>query len=117
MSTEPDFLSACYRTAARDRAPFGDHWCGPAVLTREWVEIARYAKDPEDGDGRDVTVFCSALPARFYRIEAHQTPDSCGTPRPGFVITTGSDMSQWVAQTAELIASGMISAYSGEYTE
>lgn len=103
----PDFLAGMYRTRESDRAPFGEHWCGPAVLGRDFAIVARYP-NVLDGDGYDVVVECAACPARFYRVRALASADSCGTVRPGFVLSTGSGMGAWCSTTAEHIAEGMV---------
>ena len=103
-----DFLASLYNTDRRDRADFGSAWCGPDTLTHgEDVVIARYPKG-KNSDGYNVTVTCCALPARCYSITAEPSPDSCGDPRPGFTLSTGSGVGAWVAETARLISEGMI---------
>lgn len=103
-------LSFLYEVDRYEQKPFGFFWCGPTVgecLNREWQVIASY---PGSGDGYNVEVHCSAMPARFYKVVALPTPDSCGTERPGFALSTGSGtaMAELAACMAEEIATGML---------
>ena len=99
-----------YNVYPHVRDAFGKHWCGPEQLVAwERTLIARYRREgDDDGDGYDVDVYTTAAPARFYDIEAHAGPDSCGAMRPGFALGTGSGCHEWVAKTAKLISEGMV---------
>ena len=97
-----------YRVPRAERAIFGDAWCGPAQFEHgAQTRVARYKRDQEEG--YDVEVLCTAMPARAYTIVAAPT-DASG----GFIITTGSDMAELVANIAKAISSGMLTvAWSG----
>lgn len=92
-----DSLTFLYEPYEHELEAFGEAWVGPKRYPHDkWVKVAEYKKI-EAGDGADVIIFCSALPARFYRIKGK-----------GFVISTGSNMAELTAQIAKEIARGMI---------
>ena len=87
-----------------ERAAFGDHWCGPEVLGREYQLVARY-----EGEGEDcvnVEVDCASLPARFYRLRISGRGGDY--PKQPLVLTTGSGMHEEVAMIAKAFAEGML---------
>jgi hypothetical protein len=95
----------------RDRRPFGKHWCGPERF-EIWKEtlVAKYSQ--LSGDGQPVHVYCTAAPARFYTLKVLSAPSSVGDPQPPyalkFVVNTGSEQQDLVAQVARAIAMGLL---------
>ena len=85
-----------------------DHWCydHDTFIHGEDHVIARYKKD---GDGYDVEVIATSMPAVFYKIVVKPTVDSCNEMRNGFELSTGTGCEKWVHQTAKLISKGMVS--------
>jgi hypothetical protein len=84
----------------RERAAFGEAWCGPDEMPhQEEIVVARYK--PTGEEGHAVVVVASAWPARFYTI-------CVAKPGAAYTITTGSGMTSWAAETAKAIASGMV---------
>lgn len=100
-----DFL---YQEAGLEKKTFGKHYCaeGPFVHGEEKL-IARYAKE-KGGDGHDVEVYETRLPARFFRIMAIETRNSVGGFKPGFNLETGSGQEQLAADIALAISEGML---------
>ena len=97
-----------YNAMLEDMTVFGDKWCGPARLEHgKDTLIAQYPKDPPDGDGYPVDVYCCAMPARFYKIVAHPSRNSVDESKNGFTIGTGSIDCEFVAQLAKSISQGM----------
>lgn len=84
----------------------------PILKHAEETLIATFPKDPPDGDGQPVEVYCSAWPAEFFEIRALEAPNSTGKPQKAFKITTGSGMSELAKKIAQAIAEGMLSAES-----
>jgi len=84
------------------RDVFGDHLVSSRV-GQELVLIARYPRNPVNGDGQDVDVYCAAMPAEFFQI--HALP---GNGKPEFTLSTGSGMEKLVAEIAEAISEGML---------
>ena len=75
---------------------------------REWTLIAKFPKHPKDGDGQDVRVYCSSLPAEFFLIEALETPNSVNELNKGFSLSTGSGQAKLIADMAQAISTGML---------
>ena len=63
-------------------------------------------KSDEGGDGQDVDIYETRMPAIFYEIEALETPDSIGERSNAFTLTTGTIDASLVAQIAHEIAEG-----------
>lgn len=82
----------------------------PVLNHAEDTLIARFPKDPPNGDGQPVEVYCSAWPAEFFEIRALKAKNSIGKTKKPFKITTGSGMSNLAREIAEAIAEGMLSA-------
>lgn len=96
-----DFL---YSVTARETAPFQAN----SRLTfndqlQHGVPTIAASYTASNSDGRDVEVFVTAMPARFYRIDVAPRGD-----KPGYTITTGSGCVNLARQMAETIADGMI---------
>lgn len=92
-----------------ERMPFGEHWCGPDQFEpHKETLVATYPKNPPDGDGQSVNVYCTAAPARFYTIRTQAGEDSMGYPQPGFTLSTGSSEQNLAAAIAEAISKGML---------
>jgi hypothetical protein len=100
-----DIFARLYATNDRDRAAFGEAWCGPERLAYgEDTLVARYAAD---GDGRGVEVYCCAMPARFWTLRILPSPSEPS----GYDLTTGSDhrtAARAARMSARMIAEGMI---------
>ena len=112
-----------YEPYPSERAAFGDAWCGPEHYEhcKDYL-VARY-ETAEDSDGLTCEVYCCAMRARFYTLKALAGANSVGDQKPGFVLSTGSGMAEWAAQTAKHIAEGMVvvargeAEYAAEYAE
>jgi hypothetical protein len=110
-------MDDCYVPYERERAAFGKHWIGPLRYPHcEEVAIALFRKHPEDGDGQDVHVYCSAMPARFYTLRAMDSTNSIGEPVKDFCLSTGSGQLQLVADMAKAISEGMLGIESEPVT-
>lgn len=109
-TTSFDNLLAPAYLVRNEKAVFGDRWVfeGAAFEHGKETLIAQYPK-PEPGDGQPVDVYCTAMPARFYRIAALASEDSVGEPKPAFSMSTGSGMEELSHAIAEAIESGMLS--------
>ena len=95
-----------YETATLAGA-FGTHWCGPARLDHaQPTLVARYPATC--ADGTSVEVFCTAMPALFFLLQVPATEH-----HPAFHLCTGSGLAGWAADTATLIAAGMVDARAG----
>jgi hypothetical protein len=88
----------CFLKTDRDRAVFGEHWCGPEKYVQGKKEIVATYK--AEGDGTDVTVSCTACPATFYEIEFKD-----------FKMTTGSGRPEMAHAIAKAISEGMLDVY------
>lgn len=86
-----------FNVFAGDKDAFGAHWCGPAGSFQYGVDtlVARYPKT--NTDGKEVLVFCCAMPARFYAVRFGD-----------WELRTGSDCAQIAAAIAEEVARGML---------
>lgn len=82
----------------------------PILNHAEETLIAQFPKDPPDGDGQPVEVYCSSCPAEFFEIRALEAPNSMNKSQKPFKITTGSGMSRLAREIAQGIAEGMLSA-------
>ena len=102
-----DTLSVPYRAEIE---AFGPAWCGPEQYDHA-VEVL-VAKYKGEGDGQDVDVYCTALPARFYRIEALPGTNTVGEPVLPASLSTGSGMAQLAAKMAEAFSEGMLGAHT-----
>lgn len=95
-----------YEATHQDRAEFLGNWCGPDTFEHsKKMLVARYQGT---GDGQSVEVYCTAMPARFYALKVLPGKNSVGEDRQGYEITTGSDCQEWAAETAAMIAEGML---------
>ncbi len=88
-----DFLDWMYGVRPHDMKPFGSNWVGPTTFPHgEWVLVGEYKSER-----RSAKVYCSAMPARFYKVE-------CGD----LVLTTGSDMAELAWEIAKALADNML---------
>jgi len=98
-----DFLAELYRVGPSDFAPFRE----AATLSRASAPFV-YSEDrlvaayPATGDGVDVEVWSSAMPARFYEVRAEGRT----------VLSTGGgvEMAHFAHTFATHLADGMITA-------
>lgn len=90
---------------APDKFPYGD-----------WVKIAEFKGE---GDGQDCKVYECRMPARFYKVEAFDTPNSVGKINKGFALSTGSgtEMGKLIFAIARAISEGMIGLASNNESE
>lgn len=98
-----------YKPDARDREIFGDIYNPPAEFVHgQYHQIAELSCG--DGDGQNVTIYESRLPARFFKVEAHARPDYAYANKPAFALTTGSgeEMGRLTLSIAKAIAEGML---------
>ena len=94
-------MEELYRVSHHETREWGSLWCGPEGLRHgEPTLIAKLVA--ESDDGYDVEVFCTAMPARFYRIDAIS---SDGKRR---CLETGSGMAEYARATAFHLARGML---------
>ncbi len=100
-----DFL---FEAQDRDRTPFGDKWAGPSAF-EPWEETLVATFDTRaGGDGQTVQVFCTATPARFYKLKVLPGENSVGTPQGAYEINTGSGQAELAVKVAEAISKGML---------
>ena len=91
-----------------ERAAFGNNWVGPEKFEHgKEVLIAIYPCS-EKSDGHRVDVYCIAYPARFYRLDVYDWPNSVGELQPGWEICTGSGAHKIAAHLAREIERGML---------
>lgn len=105
-----------YEITQFNKMVFGDHFCGSERLEHATETlIAQYPKDPPDGDGQSVEVWCEACPARFYRLVVAAEPNSLGKPQKAFSLQTGSGdkCAKLAAAMAEAISIGMLGLSEG----
>lgn len=95
-----EIFSGDYAVTSADRAPFGQHWVGPEQFKYgEEIKIAKYRK--KGGDGHAVTVYCTAMPARFYTLDVDGK----------YRLSTGArgpEITLMVAVMADAISEGML---------
>lgn len=102
------FCGSMYKPDDRDRSAFGERYKPPAEFPHDgWTQVAEY-ESGDNSDGQNVAVDESRMPARFFRLRVLPGPNSVGEMQPGYEVATGSGMEQWVAETAEQIAEGMV---------
>lgn len=109
-TTSTDPFASMYEADDRDQAIFGDAYIGPKEFDYgDWHLVAKYPKE-EGGDGQDVEVYESRMPARFFKVVAKASPNSIGKMAEGFSLSTGSgdEMGKWAVETAKKISDGMI---------
>jgi len=95
-------MESLYKVSHHETREWGSLWCGPDVLPHgEPTLIARLPAEDEDGD--DVEVFCTAMPARFYRVDSIRRDRP--TPR---CLEMGSGMAEYARATAFHLARGML---------
>lgn len=101
-----------YKPDARDRAIFGDLYEPPYCFSHgEWHQIARISKADRDGDGYDVAIDESRMPARFFRIRPLPTANSVGevkTPLAFLSTGSGDGAGSLALQIARAMSEGMI---------
>lgn len=86
----------------------GSDFLGPHRLEHgKETLLAIFDKQP-DSDGYTVELYCTSMPAMFFRIKAFDTNDSVGDKQSIFQIATGSGMFDWALETAKLIRDGML---------
>lgn len=97
-----------YGVSNDERAVFGSNWCGGIEFEKYTPMLIAKFKKPENSDGHDVEVYCSAAPARFFTIKALDSTNSVNEVNKGFTLETGSGMGEFSKQIAEAISSGML---------
>ncbi len=106
-SIHPIFRSL-YEAKASEADAFAQYWCGPQVFQpHEKTLVALYPKYPNDGDGMDVRVYCTASPARHYYLHALPGEDGLGGELPGYQLST-SNPADFVAALALLTCRGLV---------
>jgi hypothetical protein len=110
-----DFDEFLYKMRDEDVKVFGSNfvYASKSLPHGEWVTMARYEKDPSNGDGLTVEIDCMTMPARCYRLRAIDGVDSVGEAKKGFTLSTGSgrEMAELMASLAKATAEGMIGAH------
>lgn len=101
QTTEDDYIDPAYNP--------------PEFLNREswrrdWVEVASFKGE---GDGQDVKVYENRMPARFYKLQAFDTPNSVGEMNKGFSMSTGSgrEAGKLIFAMARAISEGMLGLF------
>ena len=100
-----------YLPSEYDKQVFGNHWClldNAPLKHGVKTLIALYEKNPKDGDGQHVEVYCTALLATFYTVKVLDGINSSNQSRCGYSLSTGSSMAQLAADLAEAISEGMV---------
>ncbi len=70
--------------------------------------VAEFPKTPKNGDGQNVEIWETRMPARFYTIKALPTRNSIGELQPSFALSTGSSQEKLVNDIATAISEGML---------
>jgi len=109
MTTVNNLLAPAYRIRDDEKAVFRDRWVfeGAEFKHGEETLVAHYPK-PEPGDGQPVDVYCTACPARFYRLVVLSSENSVGDFKLGYDLETGSGMGALVHSVASAISEGML---------
>lgn len=103
-----DFLYEAYQD---DIEAFGPNWCGPQKFDYgKWALVAEYGAS--NSDGQPVSVYCCAMPARFYRLLVAAT-DS----KPAYHVRTGTIGGKRAAALAKEIAQGMVGFHASDGSE
>lgn len=102
-------FESAYICGPEDAAAFGDKWRGPSMCSHGTEHLCALYQGV--GDGQNVEVYISKLPATFYTINVlggHNSVDEYQAP---YSIGTGSggrELAEYVNKTAEMIAGGML---------
>lgn len=91
----------------REKQAFGTHWVGSAIELHEETLVALYHAEPRS-DGQTVTVYCTATPARFYKLKVRAGYNSVGTLKDGYEVSFGTIDCEFVARLAKEISEGMV---------
>ncbi len=86
----------------------GDNFCGPDRLPHGQEVLVAVFEDNPKSDGHRVEMYCTALPAMFYKIKALDSKNSVGDEQKGFCLETGSGVFEWAVTTAKMINEGML---------
>lgn len=90
------------------RSIFGKYFCGPDRLEHgQETLVARFKR--KNPTGRDVDVYCTAIPAEFFTIHVPPAADYYGKPVEGFKLGTGSGYSRGTYAIAKMFCEGMLS--------
>lgn len=93
-----------YETINADKIKsLGKLYKPPKKFTSNKPMLVAKLKYDGDGDGHDVEVYETRLPARFFQIKALPTKRF-----NGFSLSTGSGMGEEAGKIAKLIAEGML---------
>ncbi len=101
-------FESLYITEPRISQIFGEYWCGPPRLVHAAKTLVARYPSKAGGDGQDVEVYCTAMPATFYRVLALATLNSIGESQPSYSLSTGSSEGLLAASIARAISSGML---------
>lgn len=109
MNTSLDFM---YNgNDPRDKRIFeGLNYEGPKVFSHgDWHTVAKLEADAES-DGQNCEIQECRLPARFFRLLVHPTPNSVGKTQEGWILSTGSgdEGGAAIVRVAKLVVQGMI---------
>ena len=88
-----------YAARSTDRARYGAAYAPPANFEHGRETRVAVILPDHGGDGEAVTVYETALPARFFRIKSQNVD-----------LSTGSDMGVLAFQIARAVAHGMLTA-------
>ncbi len=105
---------------ARDQLIFeGLSYVGPTTFSHgDWHTVATISKSPASGDGQDCEIQECRMPARFFRLLVHPTPDSVGEVKAGWILSTGSgdEVGKLLVSIAKQVSQGMLgwNPYSAE---
>lgn len=97
-----------FRATPDEAKAFGSHWCFRDEFFEYAKETLVATYENETGEGHPVEVYCTAMPTRFYRIDAGITRDANGWPVDGFSISTGGGMAALTHQVAIAITRGLL---------
>jgi hypothetical protein len=100
-----DFL---YTIHDRPIVALGRRYKPPARFRHGVAELVAELPKQPNSDGYHVRVYESRLPARFYKVVALPSKNSCGEPRPGFTLSTGSSMTDLVGALTLAVNDGML---------
>ena len=96
-----DAFDSLYAAGTQTRQAFSPAWCGPERFEHGVETLV--AIFPGEPDGQDVSVYCTAMPAAFFKIVVFPVPDKLG-----YELTTGSGYMRLTGEIARAIAQGML---------
>ncbi len=102
-----EIFDELYYPSNDEKTTFGNKWCGPEKYPHgQEMLIAEYPKT--SNDGQTVSIYCNAMPARFYILKVKSGFNSIAIPQKPFEVSTGSGREKLADSIAKAIAEGML---------